>query len=74
METIIIHPATPEESSFLENLLNRMKFKFEKNSKEKVIVSEDELKSINKGILQANENKLTNSSDVHKKARALCSK
>lgn len=74
MNTIIVHPANPEESSFLENLLNRMKFKFEKNSKEKVIVSEDELKSINKGILQANENKLTNSSDVHKKARALCSK
>ena len=74
MNTIIVHPANPEESSFLENLLNRMKFKFEKNSKEKVIVSEDELKSINNGILQANENKLTNSSDVHKKARALCSK
>jgi hypothetical protein len=74
MENIIVHPATPEETSFLENLLNRMKFKFEKNSKEKVIASEDELKSINKGIDQANENKLIDSSDVHQKARALCSK
>lgn len=74
METIIVHPATPEETSFLEDLLNRMKFKFEKKSKAKVIISEDELKSINKGINEANENKLINSSDVHKKGRALCSK
>lgn len=74
METIIIHPATPEEISFLENLLNRMKFKYEKNSNEKVMVSNEELESINKGISQANENKLKASSDVHKKARALCSK
>lgn len=74
METITVHPATPEETSFLENLLNRMKFKFEKNSTEKIIVSGDELKSINKGIDEANENKLINNSDVHKKAKALCSK
>lgn len=74
METIIIHPATAEETSLLENLLNRMNFKFEKKSGEKITVSGDELKSLNKGISEANGERLTNNSDVHKKAKALCSK
>lgn len=74
MDTIVVHPTTPEESKFLENLLKRMKFSFEKVSEEIVDVSVAELNSINKGIDDANENRLTSSSDVHKKARALCSK
>jgi hypothetical protein len=74
MNTIIVHPTTPEEASFLENLLNRMKFSFEKVSEEIVTVSPEELKSINNGIDEANANKLVKSSDVHQKARALCSK
>lgn len=74
MDTIVVHPTTPEESKFLENLLKRMKFSFEKVSEEIVNVSVAELKSINKGIDEANENKLISGSDVHQKARALCSK
>lgn len=74
METIIVHPSTQEETSFLENLLKRMKFSFEKVSEEIVTVSAEEINSINKGIDDANENKVSNSSDVHKNARALCSK
>lgn len=74
MDTIVVHPTTPEESKFLENLLKRMKFSFEKVSEEIVDVSVAELNSINKGIDDANEKRLTSSSDVHKKARALCSK
>lgn len=74
MNTIIVHPTTPEETSFLENLLKRMKFSFEKVPEEIVTASPEELKSINNGIDEANDNKLVNSSDVHQKARALCSK
>ncbi|MFL9833985.1 hypothetical protein [Chryseobacterium terrae] len=74
MNTIIVHPTTPEEASFLENLLKRMKFSFEKVSEEIVTVSPEELKSINIGIDEANDNKLADNSDVHKKARELCSK
>ncbi|TDX84314.1 hypothetical protein [Epilithonimonas xixisoli] len=74
MDTIVVHPTTPEESKFLEKLLKRMKFSFEKVSEEIVNVSVAELNSINKGIDEANEKKLISSSDVHAKARALCSK
>ncbi|KFC24475.1 hypothetical protein [Chryseobacterium sp. FH1] len=74
MDTIVVHPTTPEESKFLESLLKRMKFSFEKVSEEIVNVSVAELNSINKGIDEANESKLISSSDVHTKARALCSK
>ena len=74
MNTIIVHPTTPEETSFLENLLKRMKFSFEKVSEEIITVSPEELKSINIGIVEANDNKLTDNADVHQKARALCSK
>lgn len=74
MDTIVVHPTTPEESKFLESLLKRMKFSFEKVSEEIVNVSVAELNSINKGIDDANESKLISSSDVHTKARALCSK
>ncbi|WP_379966606.1 hypothetical protein [Epilithonimonas sp. UC225_85] len=74
MNAFIIHPANQEEASLLESLLKRMKFSFEKISEEKTNVSTEEIISINKGIDEANENKLTNSSEVHKKARALCSK
>lgn len=74
MNTIIVHPTTPEETRFLENLLKRMKFSFEKVSEEIVTVSPEELKSINNGIDEANADKLIDSSDIHQKARALCSK
>ena len=74
MDTIVVHPTTPEESKFLESLLKRMKFSFEKVSEEIVNVSVAELNSINKGIDDANESKLISSSDVHTKARVLCSK
>lgn len=74
MNTIIVHPATPEETSFLENLLKRMKFSFENVSIENTPISPEEIKSINRGIDEANENKLIDSSEVHQKARALCSK
>lgn len=74
MNAFIIHPANQEEASLLESLLKRMKFSFEKISEETVTVSPEEMVSINKGIDEANENKLTDSADVHKKARALCSK
>lgn len=74
MDTIVVRPTTPEESKFLESLLKRMKFSFEKVSEEIVNVSVAELNSINKGIDDANESKLISSSDVHTKARALCSK
>ncbi|SDF81029.1 DUF2683 family protein [Epilithonimonas hungarica] len=74
MNAFIIHPANQEEASLLESLLKRMKFSFEKVSEEKIAVSPEEIQSINRGIDEANENKLTNSSDVHKKARELCSK
>jgi len=74
MNTFIIHPTNKEEASLLESLLKRMKFSFEKIGDETVPVSPEEMKSINKGIDEANENKLTNSSDVHSKARAICSK
>jgi len=74
MNTFIIHPTSQEESSFLENLLKKMKVSFEKVPEETVTVSKEELFSINKGIDEANDNKLTSSSEVHKKAKAICSK
>lgn len=74
MNTFIIHPTNREESSLLESLLKRMQFSFEKITDETIVVSPEEIKSINKGIDEANENKLNQSSDVHAKARALCSK
>ncbi|WP_374445747.1 DUF2683 family protein [Epilithonimonas sp.] len=74
MNVFIIHPTNQEEASLLESLLKRMKFSFEKVSEEIAAVSPEEIQSINRGIDEANENKLTKSSDVHKKARALCSK
>lgn len=74
MNTFIIHPTNPEESSLLETLLKRMNFSFEKISDETIVISPEEIKSINIGIDEANENKLNQSPDVHAKARALCSK
>ena len=74
MNTFIIHPTNREESSLLESLLKRMQFSFEKITDETIVVSPEEIKSINKGIDEANENKLNQSSDVNAKARALCSK
>ncbi len=74
MNTIIVHPETQEESIFLEKLLERMKFSFEKRKTEHISISQEELESVNRGILQAEENKLSDSKQVHQKARVLCSK
>ena len=72
MNAFIIHPANQEEASLLESFLKRMKFSFEKVSQETVTVSPEEIQSINRGIDEANKNQLTDSSDVHKKAKVLC--
>ncbi len=74
MASIVVQVNNQEEINLLKSLLNRMKFSFETISEEIIKVSPEEIRSINKGIDEADKGLLKDSTEVHQLARSLCSK
>ncbi|MDO4764034.1 MAG: hypothetical protein Q4A00_06585 [Flavobacteriaceae bacterium] len=77
MSSIIVHTNNPQELDLLKNILKKMKYSFETISEEKqreIKVSDGEMKSILRGLEQANNGVLSDSIDVHQKAKKLYSK
>ena len=70
---IMIHTNSSEEQTFLEEVLRKMKISFETTTFDKNI-SKAELESIKRGLEQAEKGEFLESSDIHEKARLLCSK
>ena len=72
---ILIQNISRKEQSLIESLLKKMKISFESTETMiSVVVSDEEMASIKKGIDQANKGLLISSEEVHEKARLLCSK
>lgn len=66
MESILIHPSTEVEKTLIENLLAKMKIAYEKLSDDKIVLSDEEIANIEKGLEDFENGKTYTSNDVRK--------
>ena len=74
METIIIYPENQNQSSVIQAFLKEMKIKFKSQSETYETMEEWQKQRIEAGLNELNEGLTTYSTEVHEKAKDICSK
>ena len=66
MENILVFPSSEKEKSLIEELLQKMKVKFKNLKDDKVLLSEEEVKSIEEGLEDFENGNHISSEEVRK--------